>query len=252
MSNININKAKQLAGGALYSSDQEHVVTTADQVYDEQRQCYVNEYDFEGSVKSVNGELPDSNGNIEPEIHYYFQHQSGDNAIICKKGKGWQTLTQEELQALYTTATTTDVDKFKKYKFYYQWNCPEIGHQNINSILHFIFLETYAYSSNRAKYIDVTLTSGGVLDYREILTPYIKNLQISNNNLVVETNTTTENIPLPEGGKIDNIEFNGNNLPIQSKTVTLPTLTLEAWNTSEDTPTTYTIVGITNAEEVAQ
>lgn len=246
MSNININKSKQLAGGALYSSDQEHVVTTADQIYDEQRQCYVSEYDFSGNVKSVNGELPDSNGNVESEIHYYFQPQSGSNAIICKKGKNWQTLNQSELQALYTVYTNTDVDKFKKYKFYYRQNCPQIGRHNLNSIIHFIFLETEVYSSNRAKYIDVTLTSEGVLDYREINTPYIKSLQISNNNLVVTTNTTSENIPLPEGGKIDNISFDGSNLDITNKVVTLPEITLTAWNIDNDNTTTIKIVGKTN------
>lgn len=241
-----VNKNKQISGGALYSTDSDHILTTADQIYDEQKGCYVSEYDFSGNIKSVNGELPDSNGNVESEIHYYFQPQSGSNAIICKKGKNWQTLTQAELQALYTAYTNTDVDKFKKYKFYYRQNCPQIGRHNLNSIIHFIFLETEVYSSNRAKYIDVTLTSEGVLDYREINTPYIKNLQIINNNLVVTTNTTSENIPLPEGGKIDNISFDGSNLNITNKVVTLPEITLTAWNIDNDNTTTIKIVGKTN------
>lgn len=62
-----VNKNKQISGGALFSTDSDHILTTADQIYDEQRGCYVNEYDFSGNVKSVNGELPDQNGNINIE-----------------------------------------------------------------------------------------------------------------------------------------------------------------------------------------
>lgn len=30
-----VNKNKQISGGALYSTDSDHILTTADQIYDE-------------------------------------------------------------------------------------------------------------------------------------------------------------------------------------------------------------------------
>lgn len=195
MSNININKAKQLAGGALYSSDQEHVVTTADQVYDEQRQCYVSEYDFSGNVKSVNNQLPDQNGNIKLPI-YYFYKNSGETVYRCLDGLTDADLTTQELQNLYSQIINYAPNEVNN-TYFFNNRIPLTVRVVGRDTVQFIGADQDLYRENALNYIQINLNASGEITGNEITLPYIKSLQISNNNLVVETNTTTENLPLP-------------------------------------------------------
>lgn len=236
-----VNKNKQISGGALFSTDSDHILTTADQIYDEQRGCYVNEYDFSGNVKSVNGELPDQNGNIKLPI-YYFYKNTGETVYKCLDGLTNVDLTTQELQNLYSQIINYVPNEVNNTYLFNSRIPLTVSIINGNTV-QFIGADQDLYRENALNYIQINLNASGEITGNEITLPYIKNLQISNNNLVVETNTTTKNIPLPEGGKIDNISFQGSNLPINNKVVTLPEITLTAWNSDSDNATTIKVVG---------
>lgn len=61
-----ITRNKSISGGTLYSTDSDHILATAHDVFDEKRQCYVEDYDF--GVKTVNNTAPDTNGNVNITI----------------------------------------------------------------------------------------------------------------------------------------------------------------------------------------
>lgn len=62
MAKVNVNKNKSISGGTLYSTDTTHTLATAHDIYDEKRECYVEDYNF--GVQTINGTAPDENGNF--------------------------------------------------------------------------------------------------------------------------------------------------------------------------------------------
>lgn len=62
MAKKNVTKNKSISGGTLYSTDSDHILATAHDLYDEQRECYVEDYNF--GVLTINNNAPDSNGNF--------------------------------------------------------------------------------------------------------------------------------------------------------------------------------------------
>lgn len=215
MSNITINKVKQLAGGALYSSDSNHVVTTADQIYDEQKGCYVSEYDFSGNVKSVNGELPDQNGNItlndkiktvngfEPDsfgnidatISIYFS--LNNNQIECLRNTQ-KLSSQSELANLYNELTNIGLNvRAQKYNVVFSPCSQLLNIYRLGDVLILLFQKFTDNTYQKEQYIQVKLTPEGVLSYEYITKNDVRSLSLSENTLVVNTNVGQEEIPLP-------------------------------------------------------
>lgn len=62
MAKKNVTKNKSISGGTLYSTDTDHILATAHDLYDEKRECYVEDYNF--GVQTINGTAPDENGNF--------------------------------------------------------------------------------------------------------------------------------------------------------------------------------------------
>lgn len=215
MSNVTINKVKQLAGGALYSSDSNHVVTTADQIYDEQRGCYVNEYDFSGNVKSVNNQLPDQNGNItledkiktvngfEPDsfgnidatISIYFS--LNNNSIECLRNTK-KLSSQSELANLYNELTNIGLNvQAQKYNIVFSPCSQLLNSYLLGDILIFLFQKFTDLTYQKEQYIQVKLTPEGVLSYDYITKNDVRSISLSENTLIVNTNVGQEEIPLP-------------------------------------------------------
>lgn len=215
MSNVTVNKVKQLAGGALYSSDSNHVVTTADQIYDEQRGCYVSEYDFSGNVKSVNGELPDQNGNItlndkiktvngfEPDRFGNIDATNSiffslnNNTIACLKNSQ-RLSTQSQLADLYNELTNIGLNvQAQKYSIVLDSRSEVLDSYLLGDVLIFLFQKFTDYTYQKEQYIQVKLTPAGVLSYEYITKNDVRSLSLSGNSLLVNTNTGQEEIPLP-------------------------------------------------------
>lgn len=190
-----INKNKQISGGSLYSTDSDHILTTADQIYDEQKGCYVSEYDFSGNIKSVNNQFPDQNGNIKLPI-YYFYKNSGETVYRCLDGLTDADLTTQELQNLYSQIINYAPNEVNN-TYFFNSRIPLTVRVVGRDTVQFIGANQDLYRENALNYIQINLNASGEITGNEITLPYIKSLQISNNNLVVETNTTTENLPLP-------------------------------------------------------
>lgn len=95
---------------------------------------------------------------------------------------------------------------------------------------------------------DTTYTPGAGINISgtEISNSGVRSISQNGSVITVNTGGSTSTITIPESGKIDNISFNGSNLTISNKTVTLPAITLEAWDTASDNKTTFTIVGQKN------
>lgn len=215
MSNVTVNRVKQLAGGALYSSDSNHVVTTADQIYDEQRGCYVSEYDFSGNVKSVNGELPDQNGNItlndkiktvndfEPDRFGNIDATNSiffslnNNTIACLKNSQ-RLSTQSQLADLYNELTNIGLNvQAQKYSIVFDPCSEVLDTYLLGDVLIFLFQKFTDYTYQKEQYIQVKLTPAGVLSYEYITKNDVRSLSLSGNSLLVNTNTGQEEIPLP-------------------------------------------------------
>lgn len=215
MSNVTVNKVKQLAGGALYSSDSNHVVTTADQIYDEQRGCYVSEYDFSGNVKSVNNQLPDQNGNItlndkiktvngfEPDRFGNIDATNSiffslnNNTIACLKNSQ-RLSTQSQLADLYNELTNIGLNvQAQKYSIVFDPCSEVLDTYLLGDVLIFLFQKFTDYTYQKEQYIQVKLTPAGVLSYEYITKNDVRSLSLSGNSLLVNTNTGQEEIPLP-------------------------------------------------------
>lgn len=210
-----INKNKQISGGALYSTDSDHILTTADQIYDEQRGCYVNEYDFSGNVKSVNNQLPDQNGNItledkiktvngfEPDsfgnidatISIYFSLKN--NSIECLRNTKKLSL-QSELANLYNELTNIGLNvQAQKYNIVFSPCSQLLNSYLLGDVLIFLFQKFTDLTYQKEQYIQVKLTPEGVLSYDYITKNDVRSISLSENTLIVNTNVGQEEIPLP-------------------------------------------------------
>lgn len=210
-----INKNKQISGGALYSTDSDHILTTADQIYDEQRGCYVNEYDFSGNVKSVNNQLPDQNGNItlndkiktvngfEPDsfgnidatISIYFS--LNNNSIECLRNTK-KLSSQSELANLYNELTNIGLNvKAQKYNVVFSPCSQLLNIYRLGDVLILLFQKFTDFTYQKEQYIQVKLTPEGVLSYDYITKNDVRSISLSENTLIVNTNVGQEEIPLP-------------------------------------------------------
>lgn len=210
-----INKNKQISGGALYSTDSDHILTTADQIYDEQRGCYVNEYDFSGNVKSVNNQLPDQNGNItledkiktvngfEPDsfgnidatISIYFS--LNNNSIECLRNTK-NLSSQSELANLYNELTNIGLNvRAQKYNVVFSPCSQLLNIYRLGDVLIFLFQKFTDLTYQKEQYIQVKLTPEGVLSYDYITKNDVRSISLSENTLIVNTNAGQEEIPLP-------------------------------------------------------
>lgn len=210
-----INKNKQISGGALYSTDSDHILTTADQIYDEQRGCYVNEYDFSGNVKSVNNQLPDQNGNItledkiktvngfEPDsfgnidatISIYFS--LNNNSIECLRNTK-KLSSQSELSNLYNKLTNIGLNvQAQKYNIVFSPCSQLLNSYRLGDVLIFLFQKFTDLTYQKEQYIQVKLTPEGVLSYDYITKNDVRSISLSENTLIVNTNVGQEEIPLP-------------------------------------------------------
>lgn len=95
MAKVNVNKNKSISGGTLYSTDTTHTLATAHDIYDEKRECYVEDYDF--GVRTINGSAPDANGNFNlPEpptpvtdvVKYTSQNLSDAQKKVARQNIG--------------------------------------------------------------------------------------------------------------------------------------------------------------------
>lgn len=210
-----INKNKQISGGALYSTDSDHILTTADQIYDEQKGCYVNEYDFSGNVKSVNNQLPDQNGNITLEdkiktvngfkpdsfgnidatISIYFS--LNNNSIECLRNTK-KLSSQSELANLYNELTNIGLNvQAQKYNIVFSPCSQLLNSYRLGDVLIFLFQKFTDLTYQKEQYIQVKLTPEGVLSYDYITKNDVRSISLSENTLIVNTNVGQEEIPLP-------------------------------------------------------
>lgn len=210
-----INKNKQISGGSLYSTDSDHILTTADQIYDEQKGCYVSEYDFSGNVKSVNNQLPDQNGNItlndkiktvngfEPDsfgnidatISIYFS--LNNDSIECLRNVE-RLSSQSQLTNLYNELTNTGLNvQAQKYNIVFYPCSNLLNSYRLGDVLVFLFQKFTDLTYQKEQYIQVKLTSEGVLSYDYITKNDVRSISLSENTLIVNTNVGQEEIPLP-------------------------------------------------------
>lgn len=210
-----INKNKQISGGSLYSTDSDHILTTADQIYDEQKGCYVSEYDFSGNVKSVNNQLPDQNGNItlndkiktvngfEPDsfgnidatIAIYFS--LNNNSIECLRNTE-RLSSQSQLANLYNELTDIGLNvRAQKYNIVFYPCSQLLDIYHLGDILILLFQKFTDLTYQKEQYIQVKLTPEGVLSYDYITKNDVRSISLSENTLIVNTNVGQEEIPLP-------------------------------------------------------